>query len=170
VEDDVNFTRHCFNANSTGIDHVWTEPEIRHLIVGTMLLPSDTHGRLSKDPGVYVVHDGLNPGKKIGLINLTRRSSQLPPDIGFRLLPDYQSKGYGTEAALRIMRYWKDGFGVKEICGLTTERNLPSMKVLAKIGLVEGGWVSMDGQRELAFALPGMRKIDGTTASFLGKK
>lgn len=172
-EADVDFMINIFNvivAGAGSAEGVWTAADVQRLTVNLMLRPSDTHGRLSKDPAVYIVHLGSTPGRQIGVINLTRRSSQIPPEFGFMLLPDYQRKGYGSEAVERVMRYWKDEFGIKQICAMTTDENIASQKLLTRVGLEEGGWASIHGTKLLAFILPGMQKLEGQPISFFGEQ
>lgn len=169
---DVDFTVDLLNVAMPGMGSaqgIWTAADVQQLVRNLMLRPSDTHGRLSRDPGLYVVHLGSTPGTRIGIINLTRRNSQFPPDFGFVLAPAYQRKGYGSEAAERIMRYWRDEFRVKEICAMTTSENVASQKLLTKVGLQENGYVHSSGEKLLAFTLPGMPKMEGQSFSFFGE-
>ena len=172
-ETDSDFVIHVFNTDFPGggsDNGVWTQADVKRLMVNLVLRPFDTHGRFSKNPGVYIVHLGQTAWKPIGVINLSRRSSQIPPDLGFALLPEYQCQGYGSEAAKRLMHYWKDEFGIKKICGVTSHDDMASQKLLTKIGLKENGWVMFSGTRELAFTLPGMSKFEGQEFSFWGEE
>lgn len=170
-ESDATFTAHVFNANfhKDPTKAPTTVADIFTLCKTLRLAPSDTHGKLSKDPAIYVVHLGQAPGKRIGVVNLCRRSSQFAPDFGFMLLPEYQRHGYGTEAATRMMRYWRDEFGIKEICSYTTAENIASRKLLTRIGLQEHGWVFLSGGHRIFFSLPGMPGGSGEEISFSGE-
>ena len=61
------------------------------------------------------------------------------PDIGWAIFAPYRSKGYATEAAKRVLDWWRDEVGLKEIyCGIIGE-NIASVKCAQRIGLVPGG-------------------------------
>ncbi|ETR96690.1 hypothetical protein M419DRAFT_93557 [Trichoderma reesei RUT C-30] len=131
--------------------------------------PSDTHGRLSKDAGIYIVRIGSDPnGPRIGVLNLCRRTPAVPLDLGYMLRPEYRNQRYGTEAVGRVLKYFTDEFGIKEICIVTNEANVPSVKMARRLGLVDGGWVTMNGNRFVVLVLPGMKKLEGQEFPFWG--
>lgn len=168
--DDFEFFVDLFNSAVPSEDQ-FTLSSIRELLINTAPRAHELHGERSKDIAVYIVRLNGEAGERIGEINLTRRASNFPFDIGFAFLPEYRGKGYGTEAATRIMRYWKDEFGINEICGLVSEQNMVSRKLLEKIGLNENGWVVSAGKGPMLFySLPGMPKQEGREFSFKGEK
>ncbi|KAH8883392.1 hypothetical protein GQ53DRAFT_431076 [Thozetella sp. PMI_491] len=169
-EEDVGFLAQTFNTLFPGgpTDGRWTSADIRRLCFGTMLKPSDTGRGVPKDPAVYIVHLGSAPGIRMGLFNLCRRTPDVPLDLGFSLLPEYQQQGYGTEAGTRIMKYWTTEFGIKEICIVTGEDNVAAKKLSLKLGFIEGGWVVSGGQKEACYVLPGMAKLEGQDFPFWG--
>ncbi|KAH8694180.1 acyl-CoA N-acyltransferase [Talaromyces proteolyticus] len=165
---DIEFFTDLFNSATDGEENnPFTVSSVRELLINTAPRPCETHGERSKDAAVYVVR--LN-SEKIGEINLTRRASNFPLDIGFAFLPQYRGRGYGSEAATRIMRYWKDEFGIGNICGLVSEENIASRKLLMKIGLEENGWAVVSGNREIVYSLPGIPKEEGREVSFWGEE
>jgi RimJ/RimL family protein N-acetyltransferase len=168
---DIDFFTDLFNSTLGPEADRYTPSSIRELLINTAPRPSEIHGERSKDAAIYVVRLNSDTGEKIGEINLTRRTSNFPLDIGFAFLPEYRGKGYGTEAATRIIRYWKDEFGINDICGLVSEENMTSRKLLEKIGLKENGWVVSSGKGPmLYYSLPGMPKEEGREFSFLGEE
>ncbi|QKX54170.1 uncharacterized protein TRUGW13939_01254 [Talaromyces rugulosus] len=165
---DIDFFAVLFNSAMGPEVERYTPSSIRELLINTSPRPSEIHGERSKDASVYVVR---LKGERIGEINLSRRTSNFPLDIGFAFLPEYRGKGYGTEAATRIIRYWKDEFGIIEICGLVSDKNMASRKLLEKIGLKENGWVMSSGNGPmLYYSLPGMPKEEGREFSLKGEK
>ena len=73
--------------------------------------------------------------KPIGSAGLLKRDSLMHVDIGFSLLPKYHKKGYGFEAANKILNLAKNTFKIKTICAITLPNNKPSIELLKKLGL-----------------------------------
>lgn len=168
---DFEFFTDLFNSAIPPEVDRFTLSSTRELLINTAPRPNELHGERSKDAAVYVVRLNGEAGERIGEINFTRRKSNFPLDIGFAFLPEYRGKGYGTEAATRIMRYWKDEFGINEICGLVSEENTASRKLLEKIGLKENGWVVSTGRGPmLYYSLPGMPEEEGREFLFKGEE
>lgn len=57
-------------------------------------------------------------------------------EIGWRLAPDYWNRGLAAEAAKKVLRYGLEDLRLEEIVSFTTEINLPSRRVMEKIGMV----------------------------------
>lgn len=70
----------------------------------------------------------------IGMCGVLKRDSLPEPDLGFSFLPAYWSKGYALEAAGAVMRHARDVLHVDRILAVTTHDNLPSMRLLGKLG------------------------------------
>ncbi|WCO01916.1 GNAT family N-acetyltransferase [Psychroserpens ponticola] len=73
--------------------------------------------------------------KTIGTSGLLKRDNLEHVDIGFSLLPEYHSKGYGFETATEIMNLAKNTFNLKTISAITLPINQPSINLLEKLGL-----------------------------------
>lgn len=71
----------------------------------------------------------------IGMCGLVRRPTLPSPDIGFALLPEHWGMGYVTEAATAAIEHGRLTLGLDEVLGITTPRNLRSIRVLEKLGL-----------------------------------
>ena len=56
-------------------------------------------------------------------------------DIGFALLPEFESQGFGYEASQVIMQLAKEKFNLKRIVAITLPSNINSIKLLEKLGL-----------------------------------
>ena len=78
-------------------------------------------------------------GIKLGSCGLYDREGLEGIDIGFAFLPEYEGKGYGFEAANRIKDAAFKEFGVLEINAITAKHNMPSQKLLEKLGLTMAG-------------------------------
>ena len=57
-------------------------------------------------------------------------------EIGYRYLPEFWGKGYGTEISRRVMAYGFESLALPRIVGITQHGNLASQRVLEKIGLI----------------------------------
>jgi RimJ/RimL family protein N-acetyltransferase len=92
-----------------------------------------------------VLKDG---GETIGSCGVYKRPNLENPDIGFAFLPDFLGKGYGYEAANAVMDYARAELGMTKILGFTVEYNLPSIKLLEKLGLSQKGTYKFEDDPE----------------------
>ena len=76
-----------------------------------------------------------NDKTPIGICGLIKREGLEDVDIGFALMPDYEGKGYGYEAAAATMNYGKTKLGLERIIAITTSNNINSINLIKKIGL-----------------------------------
>jgi [ribosomal protein S5]-alanine N-acetyltransferase len=56
-------------------------------------------------------------------------------DVGYRFLPQYWGKGYGSEASIASVKMGFEDYKAEKICGLAMPENIPSRKILEKSGL-----------------------------------
>jgi RimJ/RimL family protein N-acetyltransferase len=61
------------------------------------------------------------------------------PDIGFNFLPQYHGRGYATEAAGALMKYYRQTRGCRAFAGLTDPDNEAAKKCLSRLGFVDRG-------------------------------
>lgn len=73
---------------------------------------------------------------KIGTVGLYKREGLTVVDIGFAFLEDFMGQGYAYEASLKIKEVAKGVFGIEKLSGITIEENMPSRKLLEKLGFV----------------------------------
>lgn len=57
------------------------------------------------------------------------------PEIGWRLLPQYWNQGYATEGAKAVLKYAFRTLHLEKVISFTALTNLPSQRVMQKIGL-----------------------------------
>lgn len=79
---------------------------------------------------------------KIGLVSVKVRKFEgapLAPDIGYRLLPAFHGKGFATEAAGAMVRWFEEQKGQMEFFGFCDPANEGSKAVLRRIGFEEKG-------------------------------
>ena len=85
--------------------------------------------------GLYLIE--LKSGIPMGMCGLVKRDYLDHPDIGFALLPEFQSQGFGFEAAHEVMNYARKTLGFTTIFGITLINNKRSICLLEKLGLKE---------------------------------
>lgn len=71
----------------------------------------------------------------IGMCGLVKRESLDDIDIGFALLPEYSKLGYGYEITDATINYATHVLQINKIVAITNSNNIPSIKLLNKLGL-----------------------------------
>jgi RimJ/RimL family protein N-acetyltransferase len=87
--------------------------------------------------GLYAVDLKASEGfrrRQVGICGFVRRDTLPAPDLGFAFLPEHEGKGYGFESASSLMIYGRETLGFTELLAITTIDNLPSQKLLEKLG------------------------------------
>lgn len=73
---------------------------------------------------------------KIGICGLIKREQLDDVDIGFAMLPNYESKGFGYEASVAVIKLAKEKFSLNKIVAITLPTNKGSINLLEKLGFV----------------------------------
>lgn len=107
----------------------------------------------------------------IGMCGLVNRDSLDDIDIGFGFLPEYCNKGYAYESAQALFNYAKFELGIHKIVAITQSNNLPSIRLLNRLGLQFEKTVILPGKDEvLLFSPPinpsAQKEIDELTRHF----
>ena len=78
-------------------------------------------------------------------------------EMGYSILAEHQRRGYASEAALRMMRWARDEFGVEVFRASISPDNQPSLKMIEKLGFSRVGTQidEIDGL-EIVFARRGV--------------
>jgi RimJ/RimL family protein N-acetyltransferase len=93
------------------------------------------------DPSFYMIvqKDG---GQLVGRCGLATIDSETAPDalrgqlqIGWTLRPEYWGRGYATEAASAWVALGFGKYGAPVVYGQTSERNVPSWRVMERLGM-----------------------------------
>lgn len=71
----------------------------------------------------------------IGICGIVKREGLALPDLGFAFLPQYEGKGFATEAGKAIVKYASESLQIAELAGITKPDNLASIRVLEKVGM-----------------------------------
>lgn len=72
---------------------------------------------------------------KMGGVGIFERDGLDVMDIGFSFLPQFIGKGNAFEAANKVKEIAMNEFGIKNISAITTKTNIPSQKLIEKLGL-----------------------------------
>lgn len=87
----------------------------------------------------YFAVETLHEKEFIGFIGLSYMDfeADFTPciNIGWRLSPQHWNKGYATEGASKCLEYGFDHIKLKKIIAIAPIINLPSIKVMEKIGM-----------------------------------
>ena len=99
-------------------------------------------GRLMKlyreKPGYFSLH-ASDAGRFVGACGLFDIPEGDGIEIAYRLPFDCWGRGYATEMAAAVLAHGFDTLGLDRIVGLTWPENVPSQRVLQKIGMQRCG-------------------------------
>jgi len=71
----------------------------------------------------------------LGISGLIKRDSLDDIDVGYGFHPEHEGFGYALESTQAVVGYAKDDLGITRLVAITTEENIKSIKLLAKLGL-----------------------------------
>lgn len=74
-------------------------------------------------------------GAKIGAVGIFERDGLDVHDIGFSFLEEFHGKGYGFEAASKLLKKAFTDFGCSKISAITSKENVASQTLIKKLGL-----------------------------------
>ena len=98
-------------------------------------------------------------GRMIGTCGFTSIDfSHNAGEIGYVLNPDLHGKGYGTEAARRVIAFGFENLGLHRIEAKFMEGNLASLRVMEKLGM------KFEGFRREAMLVKGKYRTIGVSA------
>ncbi len=83
--------------------------------------------------GLYLV-ELKSTGEPIGICGLVKRDNLEHPDIGFAFLPQFCNQGYGEESSRAVLVFSQIGLKLSTVLAVTSPQNVPSIKLLEKIG------------------------------------
>jgi RimJ/RimL family protein N-acetyltransferase len=96
----------------------------------------------------------------IGDVALFRQSREhRQGELGYMFHPDYNGKGYATEAARTMLRLGFENFGLHRIVGRIDARNAPSARVLEHLGMrreahfVQNEFIKGEWTDEIVYAM-----------------
>lgn len=103
-------------------------------------------GRIMENPKCHYHTFQLKETKEtIGIITFLLRDTQQFPDIGYAMLPEFENRGFASEAAKSFLNKVISDKTADKIIAITLTENKKSIRLLQKIGLrfekeyMEGG-------------------------------
>ena len=72
----------------------------------------------------------------IGICGLVQRDGLDAPDIGFAILPEFENKGYISEAIQITMKFAFDDLELEVVQGITTLDNAAAIRLLENAGMI----------------------------------
>jgi ribosomal-protein-alanine N-acetyltransferase len=91
--------------------------------------------------------------RPIGIISLIRRDYLEHADIGFALLPEYEKKGYATEAAGYVLAALAKSGQQEMILAITLKENTQSIRLLEKLGMKLEREMERDKEQLLVYSI-----------------
>ena len=112
--------------------------EDTHKFVTEMVQQAETNPRYKFDFAVCLKDSGL----LIGGCGI-RRETELSQvaNLGWAINPEFQSKGYATEAAMALIEFGFQRLNLSVIYATCDTRNSPSYKVMEKLGMKKVGFI-----------------------------
>ncbi len=118
--------------------------EDTHKFVAEMVQQSESNPRFKFDFAVCLKENGL----LIGGCGI-RRETELSQvaNLGWAISPEFQNKGYATEAAQALVNFGFQGLKLSVIYAGCDTRNISSFKVMEKLGMKRVGFIK--GTKEM---------------------
>jgi RimJ/RimL family protein N-acetyltransferase len=85
-------------------------------------------------------------GAPIGMCGLVKRETLEDFDLGFAFLPEHRGKGYALEASQGVLSYVKGVMKLKRLAAIVNRDNLPSARLLVKLGFELTGEMQLAGE------------------------
>jgi len=92
-------------------------------------------------------------------------------EIGIALAPEFQGRGYATEALRVLMNYLLVGLGKDRVFGSVDPRNVQSVRLLQRVGMrqeahrVKGLWFKGEWVDDVIFAMTASEWKSGNQAN-----
>jgi RimJ/RimL family protein N-acetyltransferase len=126
---------------------LYAEPSVARFVGGLknraevgLILQSRVLEYYAERPGLGIwLTEERSTGAAVGLHLLNNIQGETFIQIGYMLLPAYWGCGYATEMAQALLRYGFETLELPQIVAITNLDNLPSQRVLARIGLERRG-------------------------------
>lgn len=139
-----------------GDRHIYTLEATEHYLEQRMLTQWE---RLKYGNYIVYVKPPLAPAQKtgegeeeeqeedlpqpVGCVGLFTREGLEGADLGYAFVPEGEGKGYATEASQRLIEEAFEVFQLPYLNGFTTDDNVPSQKVLDRLGFQYEGKIQL---------------------------
>ncbi|KGK00341.1 GNAT family N-acetyltransferase [Thalassotalea sp. ND16A] len=120
-------------------------PDAEHIIANIWLAEYQQHGY-----GRWAVVDRFSH-QVIGFCGFKYIADLAMPDFGYRFLPEYWGKGFGSETALACKYYGQKELGISRYFADAMADNVASIKIIKRLGLKFSGYIEEDKQTYIRF-------------------
>ena len=93
--------------------------------------------RAPGDPGgwVQLSVEERESGRLVGDVGLSPADEPGVIEVGYTIAPEFQGRGYGTEAVAALIAYAFDTLGADLVRAYASAENLPSIRLAEKVGM-----------------------------------
>jgi RimJ/RimL family protein N-acetyltransferase len=136
------------------MEYLYEEPRTRGEVAAVLRRQMAMNHLSHQGDNLMLAIEERASGAMIGSVNLIWHSQEHQQgEIGYTLHPDYQGRGYASEAARAMLSFGFNDMRLHRICGVCDERNQRSRLLMERIGMrqeavlrevewVKGTWVS----------------------------
>ena len=121
-------------------------PELRQAY-SEMLDGSRAHPDMREWYAVWDIRLSGQPETTVGNLSFKGLTADGMAEIGYGISPEYEGRGYATEAVRAMVEWAAAQAGVKRIEAETELDNCASQRVLEKVGFVRTGEIGEEGPR-----------------------
>jgi len=145
---------------------LWTDRDVRRYLWDDIEIPRERAEQTVRDAvdssaagiGMWVVLEG-DANALVGFCALIRREGDEDPELMYGLSPAYWKRGYGTEAAARVLRYAFETLGAARVSAATDPPNVASVGVMERLGFRFVGRGVLNGLDTLFYEIALERSI-----------
>jgi len=87
----------------------------------------------------------LDSGESVGMCGLLERNYLEYPDMGFALLPEFEGRGFMTEACEYLLQWYSEVLGLERISAIVQQDNSRSIGLLRKLDFTFDKMIERDG-------------------------
>jgi ribosomal-protein-alanine N-acetyltransferase len=98
--------------------------------------------------GMYLV-SRRSDGEAVGMAGLVKRDFLENVDLGYAFLPRGRGQGFATEASRACVELAREQLGIRRLAAITAPENIPSIRVLEKLGFRKVGTVQFPDDGDL---------------------
>lgn len=109
--------------------------EDSHKVISERLIPQFNLHKMGR------FHTSLKDGTFIGWCGLRFFPEQDEVDLGYRFMKKFWGQGFATESSKRCLEYGFQELKLKRIIAKAMPENIPSIKVIQKLGMTFKGYV-----------------------------
>ena len=129
-------------ADTDALLRLYTDPSVRTFLGGS-ISTAEAHQRVA----ALLVHSELHPvwairsgdgdrSDLLGMVSLDPHYDGRDVQVSYLLLPEHQGKGHASPAVADALRYAFTALGLARVVAETQSRNVRSIRLLERVGMV----------------------------------